>query len=215
MTFLRRAFLSAVVLVAAVSLPMASSGTAFAASLTSTQYGFSFPLPPKWTAIPLDKTDLKAILQKATQADPKLKGLLDQQVLAAAKQGIKYYAVGPAKGQFYPNLNIQVLPAAGVPTGPALTSEVSSYAKSSLDKAGATHVHTTSAHTGAGETAQVTYQIKVNRGTGEITIHGLQSYLVHGSHLFVITFTSTNAAGVTNAAHTVESSWHWTAAQAS
>lgn len=215
MTSLRRALLSAVILVGAVGLPVASSGTAFAASVTSTQYGFSFPLPPKWTAIPLDKTNLKAILEKATQADPKLKGLLDKQVLAAAKQGIKYYAVGPANGQFYPNLNIQVLSSAGVPTGPALTAQVSAYAKNSLDKAGATHVHTTAAHTGAGETAQVTYQIKVNRGTGEITVHGLQSYLVHGPHLFVITFTSANAAGVTNAARTVEGSWHWSAAQAS
>ncbi len=193
----------------ALGISTALAAPAGAVTVKSTQYGFSFSLPAKWTEIPLDSSDIGAIISQATKSDPSLENVLDQQAVQASKKGLKVFAVGPVSNGFFPNLNIGVTSTTGVPTGSAFISLMSAEVKVTLGEAGATQLKVTSPHLPLGQVVQVSYQVKLKEGSRAVAVHGLQFYAEHGTHLYVVTFSGTSLAGDQNTAHSVETTWHW------
>jgi hypothetical protein len=193
----------------AVGLWAALVVPADAATVDATQYGFSFSLPLKWTQIPLNSNDIGAIIGQAAKGDPSLENVLDQQAVQASKKGLKVFAVGPVTGGFFPNLNVGVTSAAGAPTGSAFVSLMATEVKITLNEAGATHVTAATAHLPLGEAVQVGYELKLTTSGHSALVHGLQFYIEHGSHLYVITFSATAPAAYRPVAHLVVTSWRW------
>lgn len=201
-------------LAAAVGISTAMALPAGAATVKETQYGFSFSLPPKWTQIPLNSTDIGAIIGQATKSDPSLENVLDQQAVQASKKGLKVFAVGPVSNGFFPNLNIGVTSTTGVPTGSTFISLMSAEVKIDLAEAGATQVKVASPHLALGRVVQVSYLVQLKEGSRAVSVHGLQFYAEHGADLYVITISGTTPAEDQNAAHVMETSWRWAKAPA-
>jgi hypothetical protein len=196
-------------LAAAVGIWTALTVPAGATTVKATQYGFSFSLPPKWTQIPLDSSDIGAIIGQATKSDPSLKNVLDQQAVQASKKGLKVFAVGPVSNGFFPNLNIGITSTTAVPTGSAFISLMSADVKITLAEAGATQVKVGSHHLSLGQVVQVSYQVRLSLGSKAVSVHGLQFYAEHGTHLYVITISGTSLAQDQGIANVLESTWHW------
>jgi hypothetical protein len=196
---------------AALGMSTALTVPAGAATVKEAQYGFSFSLPPKWTQIPLDSSDIGAIIGQATKSDPSLKNVLDQQALQASKKGLKVFAVGPVSNGFFPNLNIGVTSTTTAPTGSAFISLMSAEVKITLAEAGATQVTVGSPHLPMGQVVQVSYEVQLKMGGRAVSVHGLQFYAEHGAHLYVITISGTTLAEDKSTAHVVETTWHWQA----
>jgi hypothetical protein len=196
-------------LVAAVGVPMALCAAAGASTVSEAQYGFTFSLPSNWTQIPLDSKDIGAIIGAAAKGDPALENVLDQQAVAATKKGLKVFAVGPISGGFFPNLNVGVTSATGMPTGSAFVNLMMAEVKITLTEAGATHVSTAPAHLPLGPAVQAGYQLKLAVTTHPVLVHGLQFYVEHGARLYVLTFSGTTPAEYQPVAHDVVTSWHW------
>jgi hypothetical protein len=195
----------------ALGLPAVMSAPAVAATVSVAQFGFSFSLPPKWTQIPMDSSDISALISAATKGDPSLENVLDQQVLQASKKGLKVFAVGPISGGFFPSLNVAVASAASMPAGPNEYSLMASEVKIILTEAGATQMKVATAHSPLGEVVQASYKLQVKSASHTIPVYEMQSYVVHGPRLYVVTFAATTAAGTATEAHVVEGSWHWQA----
>ncbi len=196
-------------LVAAVGVPMVLTVPAGAATVSASQYGFTFSLPSNWTQIPLDSKDIGAIIGAAAKGDPALENVLDQQAVAATKKGLKVFAVGPISGGFFPNLNIGVTSATGAPTGSAFVNLMAAEVKITLSEAGATHVNAAPAHLPLGQAVQAGYQLKLAVTTHPVLVHGLQFYFEHGARLYVVTFSAATPAEYQPVAHDVVTSWRW------
>ncbi|HTT89263.1 MAG TPA: hypothetical protein VMF65_06875 [Acidimicrobiales bacterium] len=197
----------------ALGVTAAMGVPAVAATVSLVQYGFSFSLPPKWTQIPLDSSDISSLISAATRGDPALENVLDQQVVQASKKGLKVFAVGPISGGFFPSLNVAVASAASMPSGPNQYSLMASEVKIILTEAGATEMKVATAHTHLGEVVQASYKLEVKSASHTVPVYEMQSYVVHGPRLYVVTFAATTAAGTATEARVVEGSWHWQAGQ--
>jgi len=190
---------------------MASSDPAIAQTVTASQYGFSFSLPPKWTEIPLTAKDLGALLRVLTQANPAMKNALSQEAVDAAKEGLKVFAVGPISGNFIPNLNILVKAAAGLPTGSAFVNLMSAEVQIILGSVGATHVDIGATDLHLGKAVEASYLLKLKFAGHSISERGLQLYFQHVGRLYVVTFSALSLTEDQAAAHVVEDSWQWRA----
>jgi hypothetical protein len=177
-------------------------------TVNESQYGFSFSMPPNWTAVPLSSTDTGALLNVAKSIDPSLSNVLDSQLTQAAKQGIKVYAVGPVSGAFFPSLNIGIESSSGSPTGQAFLSAVDAEVKIELTAAGMQDLKTSDVQLPMGNALQVMYKLPL-KTTHIVTDVGVQLYLEHGSHIYVVTVSSLSSSLDQSVAHVVENSWHW------
>jgi hypothetical protein len=177
-------------------------------TVNESQYGFSFSLPSNWQAIPLSGTDAAALLNAGKSIDPSLANVLDSQLIQAARQGLKVYAVGPASGTSFPNLNIGIESSSGSPTGQAFLSAIDAEVKIGLTEAGVQDIKTSDVRLQLGNALQVTYRLPL-KTTGNVTEVGVQLYLEHGPRLYVITFSSSTMSLDQAVSRFVEDSWRW------
>ncbi|MGD0747730.1 MAG: hypothetical protein ABSB68_07960 [Acidimicrobiales bacterium] len=170
------------------------------------QYGFSLTLPADWKPVPLDGSDVTALLNAATHDDPALTNALKGQISAAASKGMKVFAVGPIVGSSVPNLNVIVSSSAGAPTGRAFAPAALVQAKIEFAELAASHVKASVVDNRMGHVAQVTYELSAkNLGTE----FGEQYYLQHKAYLEIVTITTSNPAGTRADAQLIVNSWRW------
>ena len=169
------------------------------------QYGFSFNLPAKWKQVPLDGSDVTALLNAATHDDPSLANALDSEVTSAASKGIKVFAIGPVAGSTVPNVNVVVTSSAGAPTGRAFAQAAIAEAKIEFTQVGASHLTTSIIENRLGTSAQATYELTI-KSTVE---YGHQFYVQHGAHVVVVTITTSNPTSSQSNAQFIVDSWRW------
>lgn len=155
---------------ALVGILLASGGGWAAASsgvvVQEPQYGFSLTLPADWKQVPLDGSDVTALLNAATHDDPALTNALNGQISAAASKGMKVFGVGPISGSTVPNVNVIVSSAAGAPTGRAFAPAAIVQAKIEFAELDASHVKAAVVDNRMGDVAEVTYELSAkNLGT--------------------------------------------------
>jgi hypothetical protein len=180
----------------------ASSGTV----VREPQYGFSFSLPTSWKLVPLDGSDITALLNAATHDDPSLASALDSQITAEATKGMKVFAIGPVSGSVAPNVNVIVTaPGQSIPTGNEFAREAVAEAKIEMSQIGAGHSKAFVVKNRLGDIAEATYTLNL-KGTTEA---GVQLFAHHGPDLDVVTVTTSSPANSKAIANDVVNSWHW------
>ena len=191
----------------AVLVMGAAQSAATSTRVNESKYGFSFTLPPKWEQIPLNGRDISGILDQALKADPAMKGSMTKEVQAAAKNGIKFFAIGPVLDQFASNLNIIVTSSAGYPNNSSYYGIADSQIKINLTEAGFKDLKTSLVHLPFGKEIEATYELPSS--LSGVPADGLQLYVKHKSHFEVITFTSHSSSVNQAAAEILEQSWKW------
>ena len=185
-------------------------GTQCAASATTkvseAKLGFSFSLPDHWQPIPLNGSDITGLLDVATRADPSLKSTLSSEIKHAVQQGVKFFAVGPVTRQSLPNVNIIGESSAGVPTGEAFFGQGAEI-KLQMTSSGFKNVKTRDVTLGFGKVIQASYSIA--SALTARTVYGVQYYVLHKSHLFIVTTTAPSGAYAASVAHQIGTSWRW------
>ena len=171
-----------------------------------TQYGFSFRLPTGWRQVPLDGSDVTALLNIATHNDPSLTNALQGEVTSATSKGIKAFGVGPVEGGVAQNVNVIVTSAAGAPTGREFPPAAIAEAKIGFSQIGATHMRTSIVNDRLGNAAQITYQLNLE-GLKE---YGEQVYALHKSNIDIVTVTTASAAASQSETRLLVNSWKWT-----
>jgi hypothetical protein len=194
---------------------VASAQPGRATTVSEPQYGFSFSLPPKWTRVPLDAKDLRAMVSAGIKANPGIGNALDQQALQAAEKGVKVFAVGPSSGDLFPDLEIAVASATGAPTGSAFVAAWTAEVKMVLAESGATDITVVTAQIPTlGQTVEVTFerQVKTLSG-GSILNRDLELTVERGGHIYVISVVSGGVPGGAAedqaVARELERSWRW------
>ena len=194
--------LVAVMLVLVAASASASSGVV----IKEPRYGFSFTLPVGWKQVPLNGSDVTALLNSAADDDPTLASALNGEVISAASKGIKVFAIGTFVGSTVPNVNVVVESSAGAPTGRAFDQAAIAEAKIEFTQVGASHIKTSIVKNGLGTSAQATYELDL-KSTG--IEFGEQFYVQHKSNLVVVTVTSSSFASNQSNARLVVDSWRW------
>ena len=184
----------------------AARGAVSGTVVNEAEYGFSFTLPVTWKQVPLNGTDVTALLNAATHDDPALANALSGEVSAAASKGMKVFAVGPLSGATLANLNIIVTSSAGAPTGSAFAPAAVVEAKIGLTEIGAGHAKTSIVRNRLGTVAQVTYQLTLKNSPPQF---GIQFYALHKSHVDIISVTTSSMSESQAAARVIVNGWHW------
>ena len=182
----------------------ASTG-ATGAVVREPQYGFSFALPANWKQVPLDGSDVTALLDAAAHNDPTLVNALSSEVRSAATGRIKVFAVGPLTGSSVPNGNVVVTPSDGAPTGNSFAAAAAAEAKIGLTQIGASHIQAVIVTNPLGKVAEVTYELRLSTGP----VFGDQFYALHNSNVEVVTVSSSNLASSRSSARLMVGSWRW------
>ena len=195
------ALLTFLLVVGASGAAAASTGTV----VQEPQYGFSFALPAGWQQVPLNGSDVTALLNIATHNDPSLTKALGSEVSSAPAKGMKVFAIGPATGSSAPNVNVIVASSAGAPTGKNFAPAAIAEAKIEFTQVGASHIKSSIANNRLGRAAQVTYELNLN-GLHEF---GDQFYTQHNSHVEIITVTTGSSASSAADGRIVVNSWRW------
>jgi hypothetical protein len=182
------------------------AGAASGVVISEHQYGFSFTMPPNWKQVPLNGSDVTALLNAATHDDPSLANALDSEVTSAASKGMKVFAIGPVLWSAVPNLNVIVSSAAGAPTGREFAQEAAAEAKIELTQVNASHVQTSIVTNRLGTTAKATYQLAVK---GSSTEFGEQFYVQHKNYVDIVTLTTTSSTTTRSIAQRIVNSWRW------
>lgn len=183
-----------------------SAGASSGVVIKEPQYGFSLTLPSNWKQVPLDGSDVTALLNAETHDDPTLANALDSEVTSAASKGMKVFAVGPVVGTTVPNANVIVTSSAGAPTGNAFASAAVAEAKIELTQVGASHLKTSVVKNRLGISAQATYQLNLKNTGPEF---GEQFYVQHKSYVEIVTVTTSNLASTESNARLIVDSWRW------
>jgi len=199
--------LAAVALVAVLALAGASPASSAGGRVHDAKYGFTFNLPAHWQSVPLSGGDVSGLLNLITKADPSMKAALSAQVTQAAKSGFRFFALGPIRNKFAPNINIIVEPVNGLPTGTSYYNEMGVEVKLNLVSAGLKNVRTGTVALSLGKVVEATYSLKTKLSAS--TAFGVQFYLPHKGHLFIVTFTSWSLATARSDSLTVGNSWGW------
>ena len=196
------AALVVVTLAALSTVAGASSGIV----IREPQYGFSFSLPAGWEQVPLDGSDVTALLNAATHDDPALANALDSQITSEASKGMKVFVIGPVSGSVASNVNVIVnAPGGFIPSGNEFASEAVAEAKIEMAQIGATHIKAIAVKNHLGDVAESTYRISL-QGTNEV---GEQFFAHHGANLLVVTVTTSSPASAKTIANDVANSWRW------
>ncbi len=199
---LRHASLALIGLFGALLLTLASVSMATTTVAASTRtnvakYGISFDLPKNWTQVSLSPSDIGGLLGSASKANAKLKSFLATQAAAAAKKGLKFFAVNPGGSA---SVNIGVFGGAGS------VAELDAAAKLGMSSIGATQVQTKVVHFKFGSAIQVTYELPV---AGSTTVYGTQFYASHKNKSYITTFSSQDRAVEKAAASTMMPTWRF------
>jgi hypothetical protein len=187
-------------------LGAASAGASSGVVIGEPRYGFSFTLPVGWTQVPLNGSDVTALLNSAAHDDPTLANALKGEVTSAASKGMKVFAIGPFAGSTVPNVNVIVESSAGAPTGRAFDQAAIAEAEIALTQVGASHIKTFIVKNRLGTSAEATYELDL-KATG--IEFGEQFYVQHKSNLVVVTVTSSSLASSQSNARLVVDSWRW------
>jgi hypothetical protein len=202
---------SRVASILALSALLTLSSSALAAGadarVTDTKDGFTFLLAPKWIEVPLNGSNIKALLTQATKNDPSLKKSIDNQVKNAAKEGIKIFAIGPIANKFAANLNVGVESSAGAPTGAAFFSAVKSQEKSQLAAADIGDVHVRDVALPFANAVEVSYELP--KSVAGVPASGLQVVFEHTTHVYFLTITSLTGTSNAQTLKDVASNWKW------
>ncbi|MFI5035461.1 MAG: hypothetical protein ACHQFZ_04580 [Acidimicrobiales bacterium] len=186
-----------------MAYPVGAAGS----KLTDSKYGFSFSIPPGWQKIPLTGGDISGLLDLLTKSDPTMKGALTNEVKQAAKQGIKDFAFGPISHNFASNINVIVEAASGPSSGSSYFDQAGVEVKISLTGFGMTNVKTSTVDLPFGKELQATYSLP--KTLAPQWAYGLQLYLRHKLHLYIVTFSSSTLSRDRSTALQAERSWRW------
>lgn len=181
----------------------ASAGTV----VKDRQYGFSFTVPANWKQVPLNGSDVTALLNAATHDDPTLTNALSSEVSSAAAKGMKVFAIGPVTGTTAPDVNVIVSSSAGAPSGNGFAAAAIAEAKIELTQAGASHITTSIVKSRLGRSAEATYQLELKAGTPAVV--GEQIYAVHGSHVVIVTVTTSSLTASKSDTRLISNTWRW------
>lgn len=194
--------LTVVTLAATEAVAAASPGVV----VREPQYGFTFSLPGGWKQVPLNGSDISALIKSATHNDPSLASALDSQITSEASKGMKVFAIGPVSGSVASNVNVIVTTPGGfIPSGAEFAREAVAEAKIEMSQIGATHVKGSAVKNELGNVAAVTYALTL-QGTNEI---GEQFFAHHGQSLYIVTVTTSSSSTTKAIANHVVSSWRW------
>lgn len=183
-----------------------SAGAATRTVVSEPNYGFSFTLPVSWKQVPLNGSDVTALLNAAVHNDPTLANALSGEVSSAASKGMKVFAVGPVSGSTVANLNIIVTSSDGAPTGNAFAPAAVAEAKIGLAELKATDPKTSVVHNRLGTVAQATYELTLKGTPGQF---GVQFYVLHKSHIEIISVTTSSRSQSQADARAVVDGWRW------
>jgi hypothetical protein len=183
-----------------------SAGASTGIVIKGPQHEFSFTLPAGWKQVPLNGSDVTALLNAATHDDPALANALDSEVTSAATKGMKVFAIGPVVGSVASNVNVIVTSSSGAPTGSAFAPAMVAEAKIELTQLGGSHLKTSIVKNRLGTAAQVTYQLNLKNVSTEF---GEQMYVQHKSSIDIVTVTTSNPTSSQSTARSITSSWQW------
>ena len=172
--------------------------------MTDSTDGFSVVLPQGWDQVSLSGSDIGAIIGDAHKAAPGFNQSAISDAQAAAKQGLKFFAVSSAGeygGSFFPNMNVGVYP------GSLSTALLDAQVKIQLAQTGVKNIKTKTAHFAFGSAIVGTYNIAA---TGGATLYGTQFYAPHAGDIYIVTFTDANQSKGTKAAAAAMASWRYT-----
>jgi hypothetical protein len=183
-----------------------AAGAASGIVIREPQYGFSFNLPANWKQVPLDGSDVTALLNSAAHDEPTLANALDSQVTSAASKGMKVFAIGPLVGSTVPNVNVIVSSSAGAPSGRSFAQAAVAEAKIALTQVGAGHLKASIVKNPLGTSAQVTYELNLKTAGVEF---GEQFYVRHAAQVVVVTVTTSQSTSTKSNAKLVANTWRW------
>ena len=193
-------------MVALLVLGETGAGASSGVVIREPQYGFSFDLPANWKQVPLNGSDVTALLNAAAHNEPALANALNGEVTSAASKGMKVFAVGPLVGSTVPNVNVIISSSAGAPTGRAFAQAAVAQAKIALTQVGANHIKASIAENRLGRSAQVTYELNLKTAGLEF---GEQFYTQHKGNVVVVTVTSSQSPSTQSNAHLILNTWRW------
>jgi hypothetical protein len=170
--------------------------------------GFSFSLSSQWKQVPLSSSDIGYFLKEASKGNANLKKTMTTQVEAAIKAGIKTFAIGPIAGNFLSNISVIVQSGKGAPTGNAFYTSAQAQLQVALTADGFTNLKLKVIHLPLGEALQVTYDLS-NESLG-VTTDGLQLYILHKTHVFIVTISTHSHSLDASLMKSVGNSWKWT-----
>jgi hypothetical protein len=187
---------------ACVGVPLGALTTTAAASMRSrtnvAKYGISFVLPNGWTQVSLSPGDIGGMLGKASSESAGMKSFLTSQALAAAKQGLKFFAISPGG-----NANVNT----GIYSGASSLDELDVSAKLGVTSIGGKNVTTRRVHFGFGNAIEATYLLPLKSPSAPV--HGTQFYVAHDGHTYITTFSSAVEAVEANAASAMMPTWRF------
>jgi hypothetical protein len=163
-----------------------------------TKYGISFVLPKGWTQVSLSPGDIGGMLGKASSESASMKSFLTSQALAAAKQGLKFFAIAPGG-----NANVNT----GIYAGTSSLDGLDVSAKLGVTSIGAKNVHTKRVHFGFGHAIEATYLLPLNGSSAPV--HGTQFYVSHNGHTYITTFSSAVESVEASAASAMMPTWRF------
>jgi hypothetical protein len=192
----------------AVSLLMGETiaGATSGVAISSPQYGFSFRLPSDWKEVPLNGSDVTALLNSASHADPSLANALNSEVTSGASKGMKVFAIGPLAGSSVPNVNVIVTSDAGGPTGRGFAQEAVPQTKILLTELAASDIKVSVVKNGLGYTARASYQLHLKNSA---TQFGEQFYVEHANNIDIVTVTTSSSTSTRSVAGRIAASWRW------
>ncbi len=197
---------SALLMTGVFALGEGSAGATSPSVVSEPTYGFSFTLPAGWKQVPLNGGDVTALLNAAVHNDPTLANALSGEVSSAASKGMKVFAVGPVSGSTVANLNIIVTSSSGAPTGNAFAPAAVAEAKIGLAELRASDPKTSVVHNRLGTVAEATYELTLKGSPAQF---GTQFYVLHGSHIEIISVTTSSRSGSQADARAMVNGWRW------
>jgi hypothetical protein len=203
-----RRFPSRLALTVALSSLVALAGACVAGAASGPEvsvpaYHFTTTLPAGWQEVPLTGATLSKLVKAAIKADPGLSADIQN----ATKDGVKLFAIGPSSGGAVPNINILVEPADGA-TQQAFLSQAPSEVRSTLGQAGAKVLSVRQVTLPQGKAVEANLVLPLNGGTQQAI--ETQWYLLHGSDVYIATFTGPTPAANAADLQELDAHWHWT-----
>jgi hypothetical protein len=170
--------------------------------------GFTFSLPPPWKQVPLSGNDIAYFLKEASKGNANLEKTMTTQVEEAIKAGIRTFAVGPIAGNFLSNISVIVESSKGAPSGNAFYTAAQAQLQVALVADGFTDLKLKVVHLPLGKALQATYDL-TNKSL-RVTTAGLQLYILHKSHVFIVTISTHSHSLDKTLLKRVGDSWRWT-----
>jgi hypothetical protein len=170
--------------------------------------GITFSLPDQWKQVPLSGNDIGYFLKVASKGNPNLQKTMTTQVEAAIKAGFKTFEIGPVQGHFLSNVSVIVESGKGLPKGNAFYTAAQAQLQVALVSDGYSDLKLKVVHLHLGEALQGTY-VLTNKSLG-VTTDGLQLYILHKTHVYIVTISTYSHSLDKSLLKTMAGSWIWT-----